>query len=340
MGYQRLISCLLLLQGERRRTARELAEALEVSPRTVYRDVEALSAAGVPIHMERGAGGGIVLADDYRRAIAQFTDDELQALFATAAGPLADLGLGSHASALAKLAGALPPSQRSAVQRGRDRLLLDHNRWYRSTQPAEIVTALRAAIAADRRVRLQYRDRSGAATDRTVDPLGLVAKAGVWYLVAHEAGKGYRTFRAERIGAVERLAETFARPADFDLDAYWQSAVTAMQRLPSDTCEVTLDVRAGVIEGLVNYWNGEVVAAGGERTTMRVRYPSFEMAVIDVISHGDSVSVIAPAELREAIVERARAVLAHHAAGAHATFGSPAAKIAATRRSCSASERQ
>ncbi len=119
MAHQRLISCLLLLQGQRRRTAGELAVALEVSTRTVYRDVEALSASGVPIHMERGRGGGVVLADDYRRAIAQFTDDELQALFATAAGPMADLGFASHGSALAKLAGALPAAQRRVAERGR-----------------------------------------------------------------------------------------------------------------------------------------------------------------------------------------------------------------------------
>ena len=312
MGYQRLISCLLLLQGERRRTARELAEALEVSTRTVYRDVDALSAAGVPVHMERGAGGGIVLADDYRRAIAQFTDDELQALFAAATGPIDDLGIASPARALQKLAGALAPSQRSAVKRGRDRLLLDHNRWNRGAQPKAVLATLRTAVAGDTRVRLQYRDRSGATSERIVDPLGLVAKAGVWYLVAREEDKGYRTFRVERITQANATSEPFVRPADFELDAYWESSVVSMQRAPSDACVVTLDVRSDAVDGVVAYWRGEVVAVDGARTTVRVHYPSTEMAVVDVIAHGDAALVVEPVELRAAIVARAKAAIAQH----------------------------
>src|SRR5450631_4915166 len=125
MQSQRLMACLQLLQGERRLTARYLARELGVSMRTVYRDVEALGEAGVPVHMERGPQGGIVLADDYRRALAQFTSDELQSLFAARIGPMADLGIASHREALLKLAGALPAPQRRTAQTTRERLLLD-----------------------------------------------------------------------------------------------------------------------------------------------------------------------------------------------------------------------
>lgn len=179
MRSQRLMSCLQLLQGERRLTARYLADQLAVSMRTVYRDVEALCEAGVPIHMERGPAGGIVLADNYRRALAQFTNDELESLFAAGSEPMTDLGIASRREALRKLAGALPAGQRETATATRERLLVDHNRWGRGEQPTAILVQIRGAVERQRRVRLVYRDRSGAVTERLVDPLGLVAKAGV-----------------------------------------------------------------------------------------------------------------------------------------------------------------
>src|ERR1017187_8075167 len=139
MQSHRLISCLQLLQGERRLTARYLSQQLGVSMRTVYRDVEALCEAGVPLHMERGPLGGIVLADGYRRALAQFTNDELQSLFVAGSGPMADLGIASHREALLKLAGALPAQQRQTAKTSRERLLLDHNRWGRGEQPTALL---------------------------------------------------------------------------------------------------------------------------------------------------------------------------------------------------------
>jgi predicted DNA-binding transcriptional regulator YafY len=313
MSHQRLISCLLLLQGERRRTARGLAEALEVSTRTVYRDVEALSAAGVPIHMERGRCGGIVLADDYRRAIAHFTDDELQALFATAAGPMADLGFASHGSALTKLAGALPAAQRRVAERGRDRMLVDHNRWYRGAQPRLLLAELRRAVAAERRVSVQYRDRAGATTDRILEPLGLVAKAGIWYLVAREGDKGYRTFRCERIVSATTTTEGFERPAGFDLDAHWRSSVASIQAQPAESYDVTLAVRNDAVERVMSFWNADVVEVAKELTTLCVHCRDREAAAFVVLVLGEAGTIVSPDELRSAVVSSARAVLARYA---------------------------
>lgn len=320
MRSQRLLSCLLLLQGARRQTARQLAEALDVSMRTVYRDVDALCEAGVPIYMERGPQGGVVLADDYRRALAQFTNDELQAIFASTAGPMSDLGIDSPTRALQKLAGALPAQQRLAAQRTRDQLLLDHNRWYRGKQPVSLLARLRTAIAEQQRLRVRYNDRVGSLSERVVDPLGLVAKAGVWYLVATEPDKGYRTFRAERIAGVDTVAERFVRPADFDLDAYWRSAVASMEQRPAQTYEVVLRVRSEALAKLV-YWDIETIAQDAGRTTIRLRFSAREHAVFQVVVLGDSAEIVEPADLREAVLACARDALSHHM-GTPGTLGS------------------
>ena len=318
MRSERLLSCLLLLQGTRRRTARDLAAALEVSMRTVYRDVEALGAAGVPIHMERGPQGGIVLADDYRRAIAQFTDDELQALFAGSTGPMADLGLASARGALQKLAGALPAAQRRAAERGRDRLLVDHNRWFRGEQPRDALVALRRAVAEDCRVRIRYRDREGTLTDRIVDPLGLVAKAGVWYLVSREGDKGYRTFRAERIAGVATTGERFTRPADFDLDAHWRSSMASVRERSGPAYEATLRVRADVLGWLTSSFEAETLAADADGTLLRVRFPARDVAASHIVMMGDTVTIVGPSDLPDEVVRCARAAIERHGANATA----------------------
>lgn len=312
MQSQRLIACLQLLQGERRLTARYLASALGVSMRTVYRDVEALCAGGVPIHMERGPQGGIVLADGYRRALAQFTPEELQSLFASGSGPMADLGIASHRAALLKLAGGLPESQRKAAANARQRLLLDHNRWGRGEQPTEILAGLRRAIDAQRRVRLAYRDRDGAVTDRLVDPLGLVAKAGVWYLIAHEAVKGYRTFRAQRIIAVELLAQAFERPADFDLETYWSSSVASVERRPDDGYAAVVRVRTDALHRFAAYWAPKITAQDERTSTLHIVFANREAAVAEIVAFDHALEIVSPPDLVDAVVRYAQAIVARY----------------------------
>jgi predicted DNA-binding transcriptional regulator YafY len=315
MKSQRLLECLLLLQGARRQTAGSLADRLGVSVRTIYRDVDALSAAGVPVYMERGPLGGVILSDDYRRALAQFTGDELQALFASTAGPMADIGIVSQPAALQKLAGALPTAQRLAAERGRERLLLDHNKWYRGEQPTELLGALRAAVADERVLRMRYRDRTGSVTERVVEPLGLVAKAGIWYVVARDvAAADYRSFRAQRIVEAATTGERFARPAGFDLDAYWRSSVTFMERQPNETYDVTFRVRAEAYDRLNAAW-GATIADDDEPGFARVsvRFPARDAAVFQTIALGEAVASMDPDDLREAVVARAHETLARFA---------------------------
>ncbi len=301
-----------MLQGARRQTAGALATRLGVSVRTIYRDVDELSTAGVPIYMERGPLGGVVLSDDYRRALAQFTADELQALFASTAGPMADIGIVSQPAALQKLAGALPTAQRLAAERGRERLLLDHNKWYRGEQPTALLGALRAAVADERVVRMRYRDRSGSATERAIEPLGLVAKAGVWYLVARDVGAAdYRSFRAQRIVEASATSERFVRPVGFDLETYWRSSIASTEQRPNETYDVTLRVRAEAYDRLNAAW-GATLADDEMPGFARVglRFPSIDAAVYQVVALGDAVKAIEPAELIAAVVARARETLA------------------------------
>lgn len=297
-------------------TARELSRQLDVSMRTVYRDVEALCQAGVPIHMERGPLGGVVLANDYRRAIAQFTDEELQSLFVVGPGPMDDIGAASQTSALQKLAGALPAMQRRAAQTSRDRLFVDQNRWSRGEQPTEVLVRLRKAVESDRCVRLHYRDRSGALSERRVDPLGLVAKAGVWYLVAREPQKGYRTFRAQRIAVVDELVASFVRPHDFNLESYWNESVLSIERKSYDaSCDVVVRVRTTLVTKLASYWDTVVEHEDESTTTLRIVFPTRDVAIVQLLVLCDSVEIISPPELPAAIVERARSAIRTYAPG-------------------------
>src|SRR5579864_7856133 len=310
----RLLAMLLLLQARGRMCAREISKELEVSQRTVYRDLDALSSAGVPVHAERGVAGGIVLADGYRKALTQFNEDELRALFISGDNPLADIGIGDRRShALEKLAGALPLAQRKAVELMRQRVYVDPRRWKQSEQPREHLAALRRAIWEDRRVRLHYKDRDRKATVRSIDPMGLVAKAGVWYLAARSKGE-MRTCRAERILKVEPLEERFERPADFDLNAFWHAwAAQYEQSLP--TYAVLLRVKADALDDISAFWQADVVggiAGAGSDRLVRVTFPVVEAAIHQLVAWGKKAAVVEPKELRARVVACAQEAIAHH----------------------------
>ena len=314
MKASRLLSMLLLLQSAERRTAGELAQALEVSERTVHRDVDALSAAGVPVYAERGAGGGIALAAGYRRALTQFGEDELRALFISGSNPLGDLGISvDRERALEKLSGALNDVQRKAVEKARGRIHLDQRRWNQAVQPMEHLAVLRLAVWDDRRVHLRYRDREAKTTERTIDPLGLVAKAGIWYLVAR-SGDEYRTFRAERILFVSPTDETFTRPADFDLDTYWRTWITTIEE-NARRFVVIVSVAPSELETVSRYWETQIITEAADATNavaVRVVFPSREMAMQQIIAWGSSVRLIEPLDLRDELIACAQAILAHH----------------------------
>jgi predicted DNA-binding transcriptional regulator YafY len=303
----RLISLLLLLQSRRQCSARVLAGRLEVSERTIYRDVDALSAAGVPVYAERGSNGGIVLADGYRRALTNFSEDEILSLFVSGASPLADLGLERGLDrALEKLHGGLADVQRRAAEKSRSRIHVDQRRWNQPEPPREILTALRRAVWDDRRVRIRYEDRKRTSSTRTVDPLGLVSKAGVWYLVARHDGE-LRSFRVDRIRSAQELAQRFERPAAFDLERYWrESSARFTESSRSSDVVVTLRARRDALERLSAYWPVEILTKEQRDALIRVTFPGSELALFQAMAWSD--------ELRDAVIARARQALERYAA--------------------------
>jgi len=315
MKADRLVSLLLLLQSAPRRTARELAGRLEVCQRTIYRDVDALCASGVPVFTERGVDGGIALADGYRRALLNFGDEEIRALFVSGSAILTDLGLGaSFERALEKLRGGLGDVQRRAAEHARKRIHIDQRRWNQADPPLEKLALLRRAVWDDRRVDLRYEDRRRAVSMRSADPFGLVSKAGVWYLIARTAD-GMRSFRVDRILEVNERADRFERPAAFDVEAYWrETAAKMLEGQPRDYPVVMLADR-DALEQLNGYCPCDILDER-EGLLLRGGFSGKEAALRFCVAWGGRIRLIEPSELAEAIVEYAKELQATYAAAA------------------------
>ncbi|MGX1133311.1 putative DNA-binding transcriptional regulator YafY [Streptomyces glaucescens] len=314
MKSDRLLSILLLLQTRGRVPAHELAERLEVSVRTIYRDVEALSAAGVPVYAERGRHGGIELLAGFRTDVTGLTADESRALFVLAAqGAHAALGLDTAlASALRKVMAALPAPHRPAADAVSRRVLVDATRWKGGPQPAADLEALQAAVFTDRRLRLRYR-HGGADAPRTytVDPYGLVAKAGVWYLVADRRATP-RLFRADRVRSARVLDEPVRRRPGVELADVWEVLRRGVEERPGGL-DVTARVRRDRLDLFLRI-NRPWLAADpddpvgdGEWVTVRLSYGVLGEAR-GLLQFADHVEVVSPPEVRAELARAAAAV--------------------------------
>jgi predicted DNA-binding transcriptional regulator YafY len=316
MRASRLISVLLLLQTRGRLTARQLADELEVSVRTVYRDVEELSASGIPIFADRGAHGGFQLVEGYRTRLTGLTPEEAEALFLSGyPGPAAQLGLGTVlAAAQLKVLAALPPELRSRASRISQRFHLDAPGWFQEPESAGFLQPIAEAVWGDRRLRMHYRRGSDdEMVERVVDPLGVVLKGGIWYMVAR-AENGNRTYRVSRIQDLEILDEKFERPEDFELAAYWDASVAAYQdSLPSFQAVLrvrNMDAeRLGGVIGLPAA-RAALEAAGDPDAegwrTVEVRLEDIWRAEPAILTLGSDAEVLEPAELRARLVTTAR----------------------------------
>ncbi|ARP72462.1 YafY family transcriptional regulator [Streptomyces pluripotens] len=309
----RLLSILLLLQTRGRVPARELADRLEVSVRTVYRDVEALSAAGVPVYAERGRHGGIELLAGFRTDVTGLTADESRALFVLAAqGAHAALGLDAAlGSALRKVMAALPAPHRPAADVTSRRILVDATRWRSGPQQAVDLEVLQDSVFSDRRLRLRYR-HSGEREPRTytVDPYGLVAKAGIWYLVADRRGRP-RLFRADRVRSARLLEESVRRRPSVELADVWAELRRQVEDRENGV-EVTVRVRRERLD-MFRRMAGPQLTDGvdddgeSEWVTARLSYPVLR-AVRQLLAFSDQVEVLEPPEARAELLAAARSV--------------------------------
>ena len=321
MRASRLVQLLLLLQSRGRLTAATLAAELEVSERTIHRDVEALSAAGVPIYAERGPHGGIQLVDGYRTRLTGLTGDEAEALFLSGLpGPAAELGLGTVvAAARLKVLAALPTELRTRASRLVERFHLDAAGWFHATDDVPYLGVLAEAVWESRRVTIGYR-RAGGEVERVIEPLGLVLKAGIWYVVA-TADDQVRTYRVSRFSRVTSSDAGFARPAGFDLAEHW-SASTAAYEENAPSIEIVIRIHPHARGSLADLVGVRAVRAaerleddgpdGWLRLRLRVDWP--EEVPGRMLALGDAVDVLEPAEVRAGMVELAERTLARHRA--------------------------
>lgn len=319
MRASRLVQLLLLLQARGRMTAASLATELEVSERTIHRDVDALSAAGVPIYAERGPHGGIQLVDGYRTRLTGLTGDEAEALFLSGLpGPAAELGLGTVvAAARLKVLAALPTELRARASRLVERFHLDAAGWFHASESVPHLGALADAVWESRRVTVGYR-RAGGEVDRILDPVGLVLKAGIWYLVADTDGQ-VRTYRISRFSRVTPTDRTFERPAGFDLAEHWRAAITAYEEsAPRMEVTVRIDPRAiGLLADLVGERSVRAAerigedADGWRRLRLTVDWP--EEVPGRLVALGDRLEVLEPPEVRDGVRAIAERVLSRYA---------------------------
>src|SRR5512134_601883 len=224
MRADRLLSLLMLIQSRGQMTARDLADELEVSERTIYRDIMALSAAGVPVYASRGPGGGVRLIEEYRTTLTGLTPDETRALFMMSIpAPLTQLGMGeTFKGALLKLSASLPETRRADESWTRQRILLDSSWWFQSQQDVPCLQTIQQALFQDRRMHSKVRwEFFSTEFEQDAEPYGLVAKANIWYLV-YGRGGSLHVRRVSQIVEATLLPECFTRPADFDLETFWE----------------------------------------------------------------------------------------------------------------------
>ncbi|MFD1540602.1 helix-turn-helix transcriptional regulator [Nonomuraea guangzhouensis] len=325
MRSERLLSVMLLLQTHGQLPASELAERLEVSVRTVMRDVEALSAAGVPVYTVRGPHGGIALLPGYRTNVTGLTTNEARALFVLLSGQAhAELGLGqSLGSALRKLMAALPAPHRPDADLASRRILIDPVRWRGGptravTGPAVDLAVLQQAIFTDRRLRLRYRHgRDSRVGSYTLDPYGLVNKAGVWYLVADHRGEP-GLFRTDRALSGTVLEEPVRRRDGLELADVWNSLRRHIDDIPAPLL-VTVSVNRDILARFLRIHEADLAGPSStdhrlERVPVELRFRSLGAAEA-LLAFGTDAEVLAPAELRQALARKAADTAALYATG-------------------------
>jgi predicted DNA-binding transcriptional regulator YafY len=315
----RLLSLLLLLQTRGRMTAQQLADELEVSVRTVYRDAEALSEAGVPLYGDAGHAGGYQLLDGYRTRLTGLTAAEAEVLFLSGLpGPAAELGLGSAlAAATLKLRAALPASAREHADRRIERFYLDAPGWYRRPEDVPLLPVVASAVWDRQVIHVTYRRwKEPTEVTRRLEPHGLVLKAGTWYVVARCDGV-MRTYRVDQIVAATECGCGFAAEPGFELARYWHSYLAEFHRQLYTAHAVIRLSDEGVrrmryVLSAAAVTAVETTGAADADGWVRARVPieSAGHALGDFLRLGADIEILEPAELREQAARTIRAMAA------------------------------
>jgi predicted DNA-binding transcriptional regulator YafY len=307
MKSDRLLSALMLLQAHGRLSSRELAERLEISQRTAHRDMEALSAAGIPILALRGACGGWELEKGWRTKVPGLDEAELRALLMAQPSALGDPRLVAAAErAFGKLMAAMPGNMRIQAASIRARLHIDSTGWNPSSEDLSQLPIVQEAIASDSKLTFLYTRPAGETAPRTVDPFGIVCKQSIWYLVAR-APAGMRTYRVSRISHAVALTVPFERPVNFDLARYWKASTARLEQ-QRKSYAVTFALTSEAANSL-RRWSAVSPATAAPRTpeippgwvVLDINFESFSHALFIALGFGPSTYVLAPAELRDRV---------------------------------------
>ena len=315
MRADRLLTLILLLQTRGKMTARELAEELGVSRRTILRDINALSFSGIPVYSEGGHGGGIALIEEYRTSLTGLNKSEVQTLFLTSNNQaLRDVGLGDASeNLLMKLLAALPRIHHSTADHIRQRLMIDPTWWWHDTATSPYWDELQQAVYEDLLIETRYENYDGRITERVLAPYSLICKSSLWYLLA-EREQELRTFRVTRFHSVRVLDQSFTRRPGFDLPTYWQGYVKNFENTVGEyRCTLRIHPeREMFVKWLMpGRWQNVIDAEEKEWVTLSLVMDSDLLAKMLVFGLAGFVEVISPPELKESVLTQARLVLKH-----------------------------
>ena len=317
MRADRLLSLLMLLQTRGQLSARELADELEVSERTIYRDITALSASGVPVYAARGPGGGVRLVEEYRTTLTGLTPDETRALFTmNIPAPLIQLGMDeTFKGALLKLSASLPDTRRADESRTRQRILLDSSWWFQSEQQVPCLQTIQQALWADRQLRIKVRwDFFNTEFEQEAEPYGLVAKANIWYLVYGRGGNPH-VARVSQIVEAEIIAAGFIRPPEFDLSTFWETWCEEYESQPPFMAKVRVSPAAlpMLSEYVGERARGQLPQfphpAADSWVTLDLPFESFVAARTRLLGLGRDVEVLEPEPLRKSLIDFAEQIV-------------------------------
>ncbi len=317
MNSSRLLSILMMLQARSSMTSVALAQTLEVSERTILRDIDRLSAAGVPVWGERGRNGGFRLREGWSTQLTGLTAEETQALFlAGLPGPAAELGLGAAAlSSRTKVIAGLPAEWRDQASRVVDRLLIDVNDWYRQQESPDFLRPVVDAVWKAHRATMRYRGWERKRT-REVHPLGIVLKGGAWYLIAQSVDSSrVATYRIANISSFDVTGKSFKRPKNFDLSQYWRESLARFEAdLARLEARIAVTPRGEIWMQNLRMKAAFVSAAKPVRgwREYRLSIESIEHGARQVLSFGAEARVLGPPELRQRVIDDASRVLASY----------------------------
>ena len=318
MRADRLLSILLILQARGCTTAQYLSRELEVSVRTIYRDVDALCTAGIPLYTERGPGGGISLLDSYRSNLTHLTENEIHTLFMmTLSTPLSELGMTQQINnLLRKLRISFPADTYSGAQDINQRLYVDWTAWHPPSENTPYLESLRDAVWECRLVKIKYHTQvRNNIVERLLAPYSLVAKAGLWYLIGATLDTK-RVYRVSQIAEVQQLSKKFIRPADYDLISFWHNWCKDYEDQ-----RTLYEVQARIKPQLIPYLNyimgnhvntRELEKKSPENDgwiSVELRFESFEMARGYLLNCGSALEIIEPEALKESVIDYAKQVV-------------------------------